>query len=194
MTYKRKLKDIVALNEEIVSKINIPKTIRVTKMPARNKYSQRAIVFIKGFTIDALEHCKRAGKRAVVLNFCNNTLPCGYYHHGSKAQEEDLCRIMPQLYQSLMRSKYPFNKQTTVLYSPNIKVMRNKKLNLVKNPYTVDIISASAPDLRTELFYERKVKHIIKLLFTVPWTRNKELNTIVLGAWGCGVFQNNPKR
>ena len=53
------------------------------------------------------------GARAVAaLNFANAYSPGGGYLGGSRAQEEDLCRLIPTLYTSLKRLRYPMKEHS----------------------------------------------------------------------------------
>jgi len=50
---------------------------------------------------DSLSAALELGSGALVLNFANESTPGGRYRSGGRAQEEDLCRLLPQLAPSL---------------------------------------------------------------------------------------------
>jgi len=52
---------------------------------------------------------------ACALNFANACTPGGRYRSGGRAQEEDLCRLLPQLYDSLKCAEYPIAPHTALL-------------------------------------------------------------------------------
>ena len=161
---------------------------------------------------------KYTGKVAV-LNFASATNPGGGVTKGSNAQEECLCRCST-LYNVLSDPKFdeifykPHKEHGNALhnndaiYTPNIQIIKSDNYNLLYRPFSVDVITCAAPNLREtpanaynhergekpnvtdeELFniHFRKAVHI----FTLAASHGDE--TIILGAFGCGAFRNNPK-
>ena len=133
----------------------------------------------------------------VLPNFASDKRPGGGYVSGASAQKETLCRLIPYLYPSL--SKHINNPITDcVVVTPSICVMRNcsKKYAFI-DPYPeVTVVSASAPRGGTKKFqdtssYKNFVRKKLKLIFGA--TLSDGSRVLILGAWGCGVFQNNPR-
>ena len=58
-------------------------------------------------TATALRVLTQRGLHPVGLNFANAHHAGGGYLRGARAQEEDLCRLMPTLYSALKRLDYP---------------------------------------------------------------------------------------
>jgi Microbial-type PARG, catalytic domain len=54
--------------------------------------------------IDTVSAALALGNDTAVLSFANGEIPGGRYISGGRAQEEDLCRLLPQLYPSLLQS------------------------------------------------------------------------------------------
>ena len=139
-----------------------------------------------------------------ILNFADGEAIGGGYLKGSDAQEEDLCRKIPELYTSLLYSKhkcYPFgpstsHRYTNVLFTENMLIKRDEELNFIKNPKKwrkVNVVSAAAPNLKKhELYDDDKMKKLVTNIFLTP-CRYKTNNILILGAWGCGAFYNNPE-
>jgi len=143
--------------------------------------------------IDTLSAALLIGQ-AAVLNFANAHTPGGGYIHGASAQEEDLCRLLPQLIHSLMACAYPI-KPTDVLLTRGLAAVREPgSYQLCQSMGSVNVMTAAMPcgdagrpggtawnatvNLRI-----RAVLHAAKL-FRFP--------NVVLGAWGCGAFGNPP--
>jgi uncharacterized protein (TIGR02452 family) len=141
-----------------------------------------------------------------VLNFASAKNPGGGFLRGSQAQEESLARSSA-LYKSLLKCPqyYEFHRShksllysDRIIYSPNCPVFKNDDGTLLNTPYLVDFITSPAPnagevwrnepqdmDKIPEVLYSRGAK-----LLTLALSQG--CDALVLGAWGCGVFRNNP--
>jgi uncharacterized protein (TIGR02452 family) len=137
------------------------------------------------------------------LNFASATNPGGGFLKGSQAQEESLARASG-LYACIapMRAMYDTNRQfgsclytDHMIYSPNVPVFRDDDDALLAEPYTASFITA--PAVNAGALHERERPRIEptmlarteKVLAVAAAHRHEAL---VLGAWGCGVFHNNP--
>lgn len=60
---------------------------------------------------------------ASALSFANADIPGGRYRSGGLAQEEDLCRLLPQLYPALKATPYPI-PPGTVLVARDLLALR----------------------------------------------------------------------
>lgn len=143
----------------------------------------------------------------MVLNFANAYTPGGGFMGGSIAQEECLCRNST-LYNSISSDKaaemYQYNFDTNkplvtdyMLYSPNVCVFRDKNGALMKRPFLVAVTTAPAPNRMKEAMFEKDeavngtMKRRIRILLRNAIKHGHD--SVVLGAWGCGVFGNEPK-
>lgn len=141
-----------------------------------------------------------------VLNFASAKNPGGGFLGGAQAQEESLARSS-SLYPCLMSNyeMYAFNRKGNsclysdwMVYSPKVPVFRNDDGSFVEKPYLVSFITSPAANAGAIKKNEAQKVNLIgptnrerarKLL----WIANKENHqTLILGAWGCGVFQNDP--
>lgn len=126
---------------------------------------------------------------SVILNFASYTKPGGGFINGAIAQEEDLCSA-GFLYNVLKEfpDYYEWNKKhlnnhlyrNRAIFSPKIKF---------KDKYR-DVITCAAPNYRGQRDNLRELWSRIKFINSICCKLN--INTIILGAFGCGVFNQNP--
>ncbi|CAK0840230.1 unnamed protein product [Prorocentrum cordatum] len=166
-------------------------------------------------TADALLHFGRQ-RGAVVcgLNFANGETAGGGYKKGATAQEEDLCRRVPTLYSALFQAEkaglYPFGPSTCwfgcrpekyadVLYTSDLVVAREGEeggfaLLPEHRQARVSLVSAAAPNVKfkSEVSNPALIYRAIQSIFIAPVMIEPHVNTLVLGAWGCGAFGGDP--
>jgi uncharacterized protein (TIGR02452 family) len=141
--------------------------------------------------------------RVCVLNFASARKPGGGFLGGAKAQEEDLARASA-LYACLepQRAYYDANRKNDstlytdhVIYSPDVPFFRDDRGELVAPPAMLSVITAPAPnagaidaseraDVKPTL--ERRAGIVLEI------AAKHGHRVLVLGAWGCGVFRNDP--
>lgn len=158
----------------------------------------------KESTFSAAIQMKKISRKVCVLNFASATKPGGGVKNGRNAQEECLSR-QSTLFFSLETQKefYEYNKKVDnpygtdyMIYSPNVLIIRDDDDNLV-NAVKVSVISSVAVDcsrLPEDQKDENKIYSIMKNRCSriLKLCLNKGNDIIVLGAFGCGVFQNSP--
>lgn len=143
----------------------------------------------------------------VLLNFASARNAGGGFLNGAKAQEEDLCRCSG-LYLCLMSQQAYFvqNRLHTsalytdhMIYSPNVPWFRTRSRDTPDSLFLASVITAPAPNagvvLRQEggsiSDVERVLRQRAGLVLAVA--AKYQHRNVLLGAWGCGVFQNQPK-
>lgn len=154
--------------------------------------------------------------RIGVLNFASAACPGGGVKKGSGAQEECLCRcstLYPALDQKRMWDGFytpnraagdPLHTDACI-YTPGVVICKSDEdlpRRLAPEDFvTVDVISCAAPDLRpgrdgapvrvsrAELYplLLDRARHILSVAVA------NGVDALVLGAFGCGVFRNDPK-
>jgi uncharacterized protein (TIGR02452 family) len=138
-----------------------------------------------------------------VLSFASAVSVGGGFLRGAKAQEEDLCRCSA-LFACLepQRGYYVANRAAgsdlytdRLITSPDVPFFRDERLGLLEAPFLASVITAPAPcarELRMEeraqlpSIFERRVANVLAVAETLGHRR------LVLGAWGCGAFRNDP--
>ncbi len=149
------------------------------------------------------EDCTSVG----VLNFASAKHPGGGFLGGSLAQEESLA-YASGLYVSQERQEayYSYHKKRNrsalysdrIIYTPNSPVFRDDEHALLEEPYSLNFISAPAPNagsiIKNEPENVEKIEPTLKerLFKVLAVALDNRCDALVLGAWGCGVFQNNP--
>lgn len=146
-------------------------------------------------------------RETLVMNFANAFYPGGAYIAGGNAQEESLCR-MSTLYASLKsenaKKMYDYNNNICsrfraaasdyMLISPNVVVFRNGRNELLERYYVTAVCTIAAYDRRKASSSEDKIAAItekrLKRFFSLAIKEGYK--NLVLGAWGCGVFNNSP--
>ncbi|MGF1603152.1 MAG: TIGR02452 family protein [Thermosynechococcaceae cyanobacterium] len=142
----------------------------------------------------------------VCLNFASAKNPGGGFLSGSQAQEECLARASG-LYACLTQQLiyYEVNRTCSTslytnhaIYSPRVPVFRDEDDGLIEHPYSVSIITSPAVNAgavrqNEPLNLDRIapiMKHRIQAVLAIA--RQHQHDSLVLGAWGCGVFKNEP--
>ena len=154
----------------------------------------------------SLEAARRIGGTVAVLNFASARNPGGGFLNGAQAQEEALCRSSalyrclleaPRFYDHHRAHRDPFYTDR-VIHSPAVPVFRDDRGRLLDEPYPVGFLTAAAPNAgvirrtapdRAAGIQAALVKRAERVLETGAAHGYRRL---VLGAWGCGVFQNDP--
>jgi uncharacterized protein (TIGR02452 family) len=149
------------------------------------------------------------GFNPLVLNLANRFHPGGGYLNGAAAQEESLCRrsSLPLVIDSKeMKKFYPFPLSGGI-YSPKILIIKDAEYNLLDEPIEISIVTAAAPrcsrdpkskDFTTDAVGEKLLnKHLeAELTRTIATILKMGVvqghDSIVLGAIGCGAFNNPP--
>ncbi|EKQ57300.1 MULTISPECIES: TIGR02452 family protein [unclassified Clostridium] len=140
-----------------------------------------------------------------VLNFASAKNPGGGFLNGALAQEESIA-VGSGLYDTQLKNeKYYLENRAYksmmytdyMIYSPEVVFIRDENLNLLERPITASIITAPAVNYGQVLLKNEdknlaeKVMKIRMRKVLALFAENKNKN-LVLGAYGCGVFRNNP--
>lgn len=177
----------------------------ILKVPIENKFETEIVVKICS-TIEAIVQEKK--DRICVLNFASAKNPGGGFLGGASAQEESLARSS-SLYETQIKDKtmYDFNRNQSsflysdyMIYSPNVLFWNDDNGDYFEKPFVVDVITAPAPNKGAMIQHNRKeeiaaTKEVFKKRMdkVLAIAANQKCDTLILGAWGCGVFRNEAK-
>ena len=157
-----------------------------------------------------------------VLNFASANNPGGGVDHGSGAQEESLCRCstlypclnnqycLENFYEKHRKENDGLNNDDTI-YTPDILIIKSDityPVRLLEEDFIkVDVLTCAAPNLREEVnerfdpggvvapntsddelykIHLKRAKHIFEVAI------DNQIDVLILGAFGCGAFRNNP--
>jgi uncharacterized protein (TIGR02452 family) len=198
---KKYLKEIAEDNADYVrnNRIPIPKTKEILydkKMCIPIPINNNTDVTFEEMKTDecAIHYLKNnLSNNITIMNFASRHNPGGGYLYGARAQEEDLCRVIPELFYSLKKIKYPYGSDS-VLITPNVVIRRNNEnyILLKENlQYKINVVSCAAQNLKFEEFNENRIKRtLINMYFSVK-NQIPDCDTLILGAWGCGAYRND---
>ena len=182
-----------------VSKINI----------AKDTYDTRLYLLEKD-TMSAVDIIKKENKNAnvCILNFSDYKVPCGLFRKGDVAQEESICHAT-NLYNELFHnySWYTVHEKTMnhgmyqdeSILSENITIMRKNYEDIQSETVTVDVLTCAAPNKSPIIRYKKylceecdaamikRIDYVLNMMCYKPY------DAIILGAYGCGVFHNDPE-
>lgn len=140
-----------------------------------------------------------------VLNFSSYKNPGGMFINGSKAQEECLCHES-FLYNVLAQKNdfYEWNNNhknkalylNRALYSPSIVFIRDVGSEIKYR--LCNVITCASPNKSTAQKYQnvsnKENTEVLKsrIKFVLDIAKDNNVETLILGAYGCGVFGQNP--
>ncbi len=142
----------------------------------------------------------------VLLSFASARNPGGGFINGAKAQEEDLARcsgIYPCLltqptYYEVNRAGESLLYSDHIIYSPSVPWFRVRNRELIDDVFFASVITAPAPNAGQALRRDPNcAPEIAETLhrragMVLAIARDNGHRSLLLGAWGCGVFCNDP--
>ena len=146
------------------------------------------------------------GPGAAALVFASARNPGGGFRTGAVSQEEDIARAsalhaclesVPAFYQH-HRADPDLRYTDRVIYSPAVPVFRNDTWQLLDEPYELSLLTSAAPNLgairRSQPEHVPSVPEVLRrrAVRVLEVAGAHGHRALVLGAWGCGVFGNDP--
>ncbi|WP_309232064.1 TIGR02452 family protein [Micromonospora tarensis] len=153
-----------------------------------------------------LQAARRLAPGAACLVFASAKNPGGGFLGGAKAQEESIarssalypCLLAAPAFYAFHRGQRDLRYSDRVIFSPYVPVFRDDNGNLLDQPYLTSFVTAAAPNLGAIL--RNQPEHVADVPAVLARRARRVLEvaavhghrTLVLGAWGCGVFRNDP--
>jgi uncharacterized protein (TIGR02452 family) len=197
---KNEKKNIAILVQEACSKkISIPPEMILPKSSAH--YDETKLQISNETTLQAGHRLLANGNKVLALNFANGKSPGGGFLHGALAQEECLCRssslyltlLGDPMYASHAKRPEPDSTEWAIL-SPDVPVFRSDDGTFLDQTYLLSFLTCAAPYAPTigQKESANMMKHRIHRVLDIA--RAYGYDSLVLGAWGCGAFGNDPKQ
>lgn len=152
-------------------------------------------------TLAASLRLTQNGLKPLALNFANGISPGGGFRNGARAQEECLCRSSAlyltlrgdPMYEDHRTRPLPDSTEWSIL-SPDVPVFRTDDGTALASPWLLSIITCAAPyaprigQPESGDLLQRRIHRVFEI------ARAFGYRSLVLGAWGCGAFGNDPQR
>lgn len=158
-------------------------------------------------TLEGIRRLSAEGVPVAALNFASAKNPGGGVFNGSQAQEESLARSSA-LYLSLLRGEKYYRRHRAepsllytdaMIYSPGCPIFRSDEGRLLDEPLLAGFITSAAPNAGAAADSRPQELPLIPETFlrrsgyVLALAASEGYRHLVLGAWGCGVFRNDPR-
>ncbi|MEM8906590.1 MAG: TIGR02452 family protein [Bacteroidota bacterium] len=157
-------------------------------------------------SLDAVRAMYPSDVHLFCLNFASARNPGGGFLKGSQAQEESIARASG-LYPCQLKAEqyYLANRQHPsclytdhMIYSPYVPIIKDETGALMDQWITASILTAPAVNAgvvqRQEPQHIDQIESVMKrrIDMVLAIAQKHQHTRLILGAWGCGVFQNDP--
>jgi len=182
------------------AKVSIPPNSTLPQS-GQQSFDQTLVSIVNRTTLAAARAMVEEGHRPLALNFANGVEPGGGFLRGATAQEETLCRSSA-LYATLFgdpmydfhRENEPTASSDWAILSPDVPVFRDDAGMEFDKPCSLSFLTCAAPYApaigRTDSakMLRQRIHRVLAI------ARAYDFHSLVLGAWGCGVFANDPRQ
>lgn len=166
------------------------------------------ISVINQTTMQAAVELLEQGGKTLMLNFASAKHPGGGFLHGAQAQEECLARSS-DLYHTLTTEKTkPFYTDNMFdgsslythgfIHSPGVTFFKDDNGTLLDDPYQIDVLTSAAVNAgkvtANEPLEVSRINPVMeeRIECVLSFAADRGYENLILGAWGCGVFANDP--
>ncbi|MGI9212379.1 MAG: TIGR02452 family protein [Methylococcaceae bacterium] len=183
-----------------LNKISIAPDAPLPERPTR-RFEQTLVQIANESSLMAAHRLYKQGQKPLVLSFADGEEPGGYFLEFRGSQEQALCRSSAlyvtlkgdDMYEAHRNRSLP-DATDWAIYSPDVPVFRDDKGKKLEEPYPVTFISCVAPYVpsvgqpESGNLLEQRIHRILDIAHAYGHT------ALVLGAWGCGNFENDVYR
>ena len=175
-------------------------------VPGLGALVETNIEVAKETTFRGLARLAARGGHVACLNFASARKPGGGFLGGAPAQEEALARASA-LYPCLLAAPEYYERNRAnrsaiyldlMIYSPQVPFFRNDGGDLLEKPTLASVLTAPAPNRGAVAHNERRNLSLVEAALRrraemiLHIAQAHRVDGLVLGAWGCGVFRNDP--
>jgi uncharacterized protein (TIGR02452 family) len=189
-----------AVQAAVLAKRSIPPGLSLPR-GAGPGFPETLIQVTNETTLGASRRLAERGVQPLALNFANGVAPGGGFLAGARAQEEVLCRssalyrtlLDDPMYEAHRRSPRPDSTDWAIL-SPDVPVFRKDDGTSLDQPWLLSFITCAAPyapDIgqpEAGDLLQQRIRRVLAIAQAFGYV------VLVLGAWGCGAFGNDPER
>ena len=157
--------------------------------------------------MDAILHFVSEGKSAAVLNFASAKNPGGGFINGAMAQEESLA-ASSCLYQTQLAHEEYYVKNRAfrsmmytdhAIWSPDVVFFRDGRFRLMEKPVRASVLTLPAVNMGQVQLKGEDVAEAEKVMrrrmgLSLAIFADQGCEHLILGAYGCGVFRNDPEK
>eukprot|EP00756_Hemistasia_phaeocysticola_P013998 Hpha_TRINITY_DN15316_c6_g8::TRINITY_DN15316_c6_g8_i1::g.90002::m.90002 len=195
-----------SVKQSVEQSVHIP-AAECLQLPPSDAREEPVRLEVRHCTVlTASQDLAEAGCLPGVLNFASSRNPGGGFFTGAEAQEESIARasalypcltkFMGEFFEGHRRA--PSGEYThAMIFSPRVPVFRDTHGALLERPYSADFLTAAAPNMGVlwrqsdghavgQKAMQERIRRVLTLF------AQRRCRTVVLGAWGCGVFKNSP--
>lgn len=157
-------------------------------------------------TVEAIRILAEEGKTDIgVLNFASAKNPGGGFLNGAKAQEESLT-VSGTLYPALTTHEEYYRENRAhrsmmyldyAIYAPEVVFFRDGGFRLTDTPVKASVLTLPAVNMGQVLLKGENVQEAKRVMrrrmkLALGIFAEQKAKHLVLGAYGCGVFRNDP--
>jgi len=183
----------------VASKRSVPPT-KILPEHSSSRFPETRVRVTNETTLMAGRRMVESGLKPLALNFANGIQPGGGFLSGARAQEEAICRSSclyhtlrgDPMYTEHAKRPYPDSTDWAIL-SPDVPVFRTDGGKPLDKPWLLSFITCAAPyapvigQPQSRLLLKKRIHRIQAIALAYNYT------TLILGAWGCGAFGNDPQ-